>query len=71
MAARLSGMAQGVGYLIAAIGPFAVGLLHDVSNGWTVPVTILIAIALIEGVPGVMAGRARTITAVPPATVVE
>jgi CP family cyanate transporter-like MFS transporter len=71
MAARLSGMAQGVGYLIAAIGPFAIGLLHDLSNGWTVPVVILIAIALLEGVPGMTAGRARTITAGGPATVVE
>ncbi|WP_315987352.1 MFS transporter [Actinomadura sp. HBU206391] len=71
VAARLSGMAQGVGYLIAAVGPFAVGLLHDVSNGWTVPIAILIAIALLEGLPGMMAGRARTIRAATPATVVE
>ncbi|GAA2091468.1 CynX/NimT family MFS transporter [Actinomadura alba] len=71
VAARLSGMAQGVGYLIAAIGPFAVGLLHDLSNGWTLPVAIMIAIALLEGVPGMTAGRARTIAASAPATVVE
>jgi CP family cyanate transporter-like MFS transporter len=71
VAARLSGMAQGVGYLIAAIGPFAVGFLHDVSNGWTVPVAVMIAIALVECLPGMMAGRSRTIAAVPPATVVE
>jgi len=33
-AARLSGMAQGVGYTLAALGPLAVGLLHDLTGGW-------------------------------------
>lgn len=61
VAAGLSGMAQGVGYLIAAIGPLGIGLLRDLTGGWTVPVAILIAIALIEGLPGLAAGRQRTI----------
>jgi CP family cyanate transporter-like MFS transporter len=62
VAAGLSGMAQGIGYLIAAIGPLGVGVLHDLTGGWTVPIAILIVIALIEGLPGLAAGRARTIT---------
>lgn len=36
-AAALSGMAQSVGYALAAVGPLAVGALHDATGGWTVP----------------------------------
>ncbi|HVJ00126.1 MAG TPA: MFS transporter [Sphingomonas sp.] len=36
-AGRLSGMAQGVGYTIAALGPLFVGLLHEAFHGWHVP----------------------------------
>ncbi len=31
--ARLSGMAQGFGYLLAGVGPFSFGLLHDMTGG--------------------------------------
>ena len=39
--AALSGFTQSTGYLLAAVGPFAVGLLHDASGGWTVPLLAL------------------------------
>jgi CP family cyanate transporter-like MFS transporter len=42
-AAHLSTMAQGVGYLIAATGPFLVGALHAITGGWTVPLLLLLA----------------------------
>jgi CP family cyanate transporter-like MFS transporter len=42
-AAHLSTMAQGVGYLIAAAGPFLVGALHAITEGWTVPLLLLLA----------------------------
>jgi len=46
-AAQLSGMAQSVGYCLAATGPFLIGALHDTVGGWTVPlIVILIAIAI-------------------------
>jgi MFS transporter, CP family, cyanate transporter len=41
-AARLSGMAQTTGYLLAGLGPFAFGVLHDVTGGWQVPLTLLL-----------------------------
>ncbi len=44
--AALSGFTQSVGYLIAALGPFAVGLLHDLSDGWTVPLLAMIALTV-------------------------
>lgn len=42
-AAHLSTMSQGVGYLIAAAGPFLVGALHAITGGWTVPLLLLLA----------------------------
>lgn len=44
--AALSGFTQSAGYLIAIIGPFGVGVLHDLFNSWTVPLlalTVLVA----------------------------
>ncbi|MCW2899117.1 MAG: transporter [Streptosporangiaceae bacterium] len=61
VASRLSGMAQGVGYLIAATGPLGIGLLRDLSGGWTVPVCALMLVAVVEGLPGLAAGRDRTV----------
>lgn len=44
--AALSGFTQSVGYLIAATGPFLIGLLHDLTDGWTVPLIVLIALTV-------------------------
>jgi CP family cyanate transporter-like MFS transporter len=59
--ASLSGFAQGVGYLIAAAGPLAVGFLHTATGGWTVPVLSLLAVAALELWAGWLAARARTL----------
>ena len=57
--AALSGFTQGAGYLIAAIGPFGVGLLHDLTDGWTVPLLVLSVLALPQLVTGVLVSRPR------------
>ncbi|MFJ3405538.1 CynX/NimT family MFS transporter [Promicromonospora sp. NPDC090134] len=57
--ARLSGMAQGFGYLFAALGPFLFGLLHDVTGGWPIPLAMLLAVLLAQMVFGALAGRRR------------
>jgi CP family cyanate transporter-like MFS transporter len=44
--AALSAFTQSTGYLIAAAGPFAVGVLHSATGGWTVPLVLLLALAL-------------------------
>ena len=44
--AALSGFTQSVGYLIAAVGPFGIGLLHDLTGGWTVPLLVLIGLCV-------------------------
>jgi MFS transporter, CP family, cyanate transporter len=56
---RLSGMAQGVGYLIAAAGPIGVGILHDATGGWTVPLVAEIGVATAQFVVALLAGRDR------------
>ncbi|MGE2722445.1 CynX/NimT family MFS transporter [Mycolicibacterium celeriflavum] len=57
--AQLSGMAQGFGYLIAGVGPFLFGLLHDVTHGWTVPWVMFLAVYAAQIVLGALAGRPR------------
>jgi CP family cyanate transporter-like MFS transporter len=57
--AQLSGMAQGFGYLIAGAGPFLFGLLHDVSNGWTIAWVMFLVVYVVQIVAGAAAGRNR------------
>lgn len=57
--ARLSGMAQGFGYLMAAVVPFLFGLLHDLTGGWTVPFILLLIVVVVQMVFGFLAGRPR------------
>lgn len=56
-AARLSGMAQGVGYTFAALGPLLTGFLHDIFHGWKVTGVFLGLIGMIAIVAGLGAGR--------------
>jgi CP family cyanate transporter-like MFS transporter len=62
-AAALSGMAQSLGYLFAASGPFLIGALHDATDGWTWPVVVFLTVWAGIGVAGMLAGRPRTISA--------
>ena len=56
-AAALSGMAQSVGYLLAAGGPFLFGLLRDVTGGWKVPLALLLTVTLCLLIAGIGAAR--------------
>lgn len=56
-AAELSGMAQSVGYMLAATGPLLFGWLHDLTGGWTVSMLALTAIVLVLLGVGLGAGR--------------
>jgi len=62
-AAQLSGMAQCLGYMLAATGPFAVGALHDLTGGWTVPLVVLLVLLVPQTIVGVLAGRDKLVTA--------
>ncbi|MGO4106299.1 CynX/NimT family MFS transporter [Paenibacillus sp. YAF4_2] len=58
-AAELSGMAQSVGYLLAAIGPLLFGVIHDATHHWTVSILMLIAASLLIFIFGMGAARDR------------
>jgi CP family cyanate transporter-like MFS transporter len=62
-AAELSGMAQTIGYGLAAAGPLVLGLLHDASGGWELPLAVLLALTVPLVAVGLGAGRARWVGA--------
>ncbi len=53
--APLSAMAQSVGYLIAGLGPLAVGALHAATGGWTAGLIVLLALLVPETIAGLRA----------------
>jgi CP family cyanate transporter-like MFS transporter len=55
--AELSGMAQSIGYLLAAIGPALFGILHVITKGWTVPLSMVMIAAILLLISGLGAGR--------------
>lgn len=63
-AAELSGMAQSVGYLLAALGPVSIGILHHVTGTWTVPLWVLVMTVIV--MLGFGLGAARDVYVSPP-----
>lgn len=61
-AAALSGMAQSVGYLLAACGPPLMGKIHDASGDWHIPLIAVALMSLLMALFGGLAGRNREIT---------
>ncbi|WP_077047369.1 CynX/NimT family MFS transporter [Pseudomonas sp. KK4] len=57
VAANLSSMAQGFGYTLASMGPFAVGIVHDWTGGWNAVGWIFAVIGLGAIIAGLGAGR--------------
>jgi CP family cyanate transporter-like MFS transporter len=60
-AAELSGMAQSMGYLLAATGPLLFGGLHDLTHGWSIPLLALCCVILMLFTAGMGAGRDRVV----------
>lgn len=56
-AARLSAMAQSLGYLLAGLGPPVFGWLYDVTGGWVAPLSMLLVVCACLLLAG--AGAAR------------
>jgi CP family cyanate transporter-like MFS transporter len=59
---RLSAAAQSTGYLLAATGPLAVGLLHEATGGWALGLAALLAVTVVQTAVGVGAARPRLVT---------
>ncbi|PLT31647.1 CynX/NimT family MFS transporter [Peribacillus deserti] len=60
-AGELSGMAQSIGYFLAAVGPFVIGIIMDVSPTVTIPLLIFGLIILMMVISGIGAGRNETV----------
>ncbi len=59
--AALSGFAQAIGYTLGALGPLVVGVLHEVTGGWTVPLLFCVSVAVV-GIPfGIILSKPRYI----------
>lgn len=60
-AVALSGFVQSVGYAIVALFPFGIGILHDATGSWTLPLIVL-AVVIAAAVPAsVLIGGRGTI----------
>ena len=59
--ATLSVFTQGTGYLIAGIGPFGAGVLHDATGSWTAPLVALMGLAAVIAVAGWFVARPVTL----------
>ncbi|HJV13429.1 MAG TPA: MFS transporter [Propionibacteriaceae bacterium] len=59
--AALAGFSQSVGYFLAAIGPFAMGLLSEMTGGWTAPLIFLLALCVPLAIFGQLAVRPRSL----------
>ena len=53
----VSGIAQSVGYLVAAVGPVAVGAMHDAASDWGPGILFLVCVAASLVVLGYLIGR--------------
>lgn len=58
---KLSGMAQGAGYLIAACGPIAAGAVYQAVGSWSPVLWGAIVLAILQGVAGHFAARRTTL----------
>jgi CP family cyanate transporter-like MFS transporter len=63
VAAHLSGMAQFVGYLLAAIGPLVVGMIHGWTGSFAWCAVLFVLLGLGAAINGWFAGRAITVNA--------
>lgn len=63
--AALSGMAQCIGYLLAAVGPPSVGALYDAYTSWSIPLVGCALLSIAMAWMGSLAGRAIQIKPAP------
>ncbi|MBC7590193.1 MAG: MFS transporter, partial [Salinibacterium sp.] len=57
----LSGFVQGIAYAVGALGPLILGLLHDLTGDWTVPLAFLLATTLLTLISAVALARPRVV----------
>ena len=60
-ATELSGMAQSIGYFVAATGPLVFGAVFDLTHSWTYPILLLFLVAFLKLFMGLGAGKPQKI----------
>lgn len=65
LAVVLSGMVQGVGYALAALGPVTIGLVHEATGGWDAPIVVLLGLLVVLLAAGWRACRPEVLGHVP------
>ncbi len=60
-AAELSGMSQSIGYLLAAVGPIAIGATFDITGSWDMALFILFGTVFLKLYMGIGAGVAEAV----------
>lgn len=60
-AVALSGFVQSIGYAIAATFPLLIGLLHETTAGWQIPLLVIAGVLIVAIPAGIVAGRRRTV----------
>jgi len=63
---ELSSLVQGWGYLLAAMGPLGIGVLHEVTGGWDLPLLALLGLLLPKLIAGLIAGAPGAVDDDPP-----
>jgi CP family cyanate transporter-like MFS transporter len=58
-AIALSGFTQGMGYLIGALGPLVMGILHELTGSWTAPIVFLLLTTVGTAISGAVLLRPR------------
>ncbi|MGA9175003.1 MAG: MFS transporter, partial [Thermoactinomyces sp.] len=54
-----SGMAQSIGYFLAAIGPILIGFLFDQTHSWVLSLILLLLATIFMIFTGIGAGRSE------------
>lgn len=63
-AAGLSALGQGVGYLVASAGSFAVGQLYDATGTWVVPLAAFLLVVVAGAVFGLIGAQNREVPSI-------
>ncbi|MGI0406967.1 MFS transporter [Helicobacter himalayensis] len=61
IATKLSSMSQGFGYLIAASGPFLIGVLHDLSESYVPGIVLVLCAAFALNIFGILTNKCKVI----------
>lgn len=59
--AEISGMAQAVGYILAACGPIGFGYVRQITGSWNIPLILLLVIIILLTAAGLAVDKRRTI----------